>query len=178
MHTSCCARNLLLCVRYTNKTQGKRAAKAAWKRLESYLRRFHLSSVQCSIEALAPTLSSVPLHIVRAPFRSIEPCLSQDTHLSKEFEEALDIDGHDDNDSSDDRDDYEPRMTRNLESSLSTSFLAERKNMQVKAQKYGFFQLPLQLCNIAHSQHTIRTPNAPERRIGPSVDCGHSCQSL
>lgn len=130
------------------------------------MRRFQLSSVQCSIEVLAPTLCKVPLHIVRTTPRSLEGgaihTLSQDTSSAKEqLNEALDMEDKDEDDSDDDR---KARKTRNQE-----SFSVERKVVQGMAQKYGYFKSPLKVQNIAHSEHPIRIAgSATVQRSGPN----------
>ncbi len=110
----------------------------AWQRLEHYLRRFQLSPVECSIEVLAPTFSTVPIHILKKS-RDVDKASLQ--QQESKLTECLDDDPEEDH--------VSPKM-------IAGAFLARRKAVQEMAQRYDFFRRPLQLQNIAHSVHDIR----------------------
>jgi hypothetical protein len=92
---------------------------------------------------LAPTLAKLPI-VVRS--RQDEwPARPTSSQASSEaLQEGFDSDEYD-------ASDEHVAVTK-----AKNAFLEERKTLQQEAQKYGFFDLPLQHCNIAHAETMIR----------------------
>jgi len=112
-----------------------------------YLRRFHLSPTRCSIEVLAPTFAKLPIVV-----RRLLDCADRNPTLSQDSSESL-REGFDSEDESVVSENDRIGMIK-----VKKAFLQERKALQYAARKYGYFDLPLKLCNIAQAEHIIRHP--------------------
>jgi anti-sigma regulatory factor (Ser/Thr protein kinase) len=127
--------------------QGGATASRAWNRIVIYLKRFHLSPTRCSIEVLAPTLATLPILVRCRVDPSPDGCLTSSQDSSESFQEGFD--SHNDDTPSDDHQNVAVIKVQN-------AFLQERTALQQAAQMYGNFDLPLNLCNIAHAENIIR----------------------
>jgi Histidine kinase-, DNA gyrase B-, and HSP90-like ATPase len=136
------------------KRQGGATAANAWNRIVIYLKRFHLSPTRCSIEVLAPTLAQLPIVV-----RSHTDGSQVDSTLSQDFSEAL----QEGFDSDEDATDENAAVTK-----VKNAFLEQRKALQLSAQKYGYFHVPLKLCNIAHAENIIQQPGQIVGNSDPS----------
>lgn len=111
-----------------------------------YLKRFHLSPIQCSIEILAPTLASLPIVVKSRSGSHESESLSREESASLSLNEGFD---------SDEDGDHKPNAAL---AKIKKAFLPERTTLLQSAQKYGFFRLPLKRSNVAHSEQVIRLP--------------------
>ena len=127
--------------------QGGATASRAWNRIVIYLKRFHLSPTRCSIEVLAPTLAKLPIVVRCRVDPSCDGCPTSSQDSSESFQEGFD--SHNDDTPSVDHQNVAMVKVQN-------AYLQERKALQHAAQMYGFFDLPLKLCNIAHAENMIR----------------------
>eukprot|EP00934_Nitzschia_sp_Nitz4_P008541 Nitzschia sp. Nitz4//scaffold58_size112336//44360//46517//NITZ4_004030-RA/size112336-exonerate_est2genome-gene-0.33-mRNA-1//1//CDS//3329554980//8531//frame0 len=122
---------------------GGRVAATAWQRLSNYLSRFQLTSLHCSIEVLAPTLSRLPIQIEYSRDSIILGGSKDEVSVVSDLQEGLDCTAEEDS-------------LDGTRSGVLGSFLLQRTRLCEASRKYPFFKKPLTVHNIAHAEFPIR----------------------
>lgn len=127
-------------------------ASMAWKRVAIYISRFRLSSVRCSIEVLAPTISSLPLFVQRQEW---PPMSDSNIKNDAKWHLAEALDSQEDEEAVCDREEL-----NKAQKAAEGRFLFQRQALVHSSQTYEFFELPIKLQNVAYSETPIRIVGA------------------